>query len=130
MDRKGVEKGSAVRSKSHRGRKRLGASAPKSERVIEPKKVRAGIAPVSSTSSDSYSTDEDYAEFLKTYNPQESYTSSSDEIDVDYAKFLKTYDPQEVYPLVSSPREGKSNIILESKRKETPKSPKVASDYD
>jgi hypothetical protein len=97
---------------------------------IEPKKVRAGIVPVSPISSDSYSTDEDYAEFLKTYDPQESYTSSSDEIDADYAEFLKTYDPQEVYPRVSSPREGKSNAMLESKEKETPKSPKVASDSD
>jgi hypothetical protein len=130
MDRKGVEKGFAVRSKSHRGRKKLGASAPKLERVIEPKKVRAGTVPVSPNSSDSYSTDEDYAEFLKTYDPQESYTSSSDEIDADYAEFLKTYDPQEVYPRVSSPREGKSNAMLESKEKETPKSPKVASDSD
>jgi hypothetical protein len=130
MERKDMAKGFAMRSKSQRGKKKLGKSAPKPKRVVEPRKAKAGNAPVSSDSSDSYSTDEDYAEFLKTYDPQESRSSSSDEIDTDYAEFLKTYDPQEFYPRVSSSDEGKSNITEDSKRKEIPKPSRAVSDSD
>ncbi|KAK2427736.1 hypothetical protein QL285_026298 [Trifolium repens] len=64
-------KGFAVRSKPQRGRKKLGASVPKTKRVVEPRRVEAKSAPASLDSSSSYSTDEDYAEFLKTHDPQE-----------------------------------------------------------
>jgi hypothetical protein len=62
---------------------------------------------------------------LKTYNPDESYFSGSDEIDADYAEFLKTYDPQEWYPC-NPPfgEEGGSQITVESAAK-APKSSKV-----
>jgi hypothetical protein len=130
MERKDMAKGFAMRSKSQRGKKKLGKSAPKSKWVVEPRKAKAGNAPVSSDSSDSYSTDEDYAEFLKTYDPQESRSSSSEEIDADYAEFLKTYDPQEFYPRVSSSDEGKSNITEDSKRKEIPNPSRAVSDSD
>jgi hypothetical protein len=41
--------------------------------------------PQDSSSSDDI--DEDYAEFLKTYVPEE-------DVDEDYAEFLRTHDPQ------------------------------------
>ncbi|KAK2374072.1 hypothetical protein QL285_075060 [Trifolium repens] len=123
-------KGFAVRSKSQRGRKKLGMSAPKPKRVVEPRRAKARNAPVSLDSSGSCSTDEDYAEFLKTYDPQESRSSSSDEIDADYAEFLKTYDPQDVYPQVSSSDEGKSNVTEGSKREEILKPSRAVSDSD
>jgi hypothetical protein len=130
MERKDMVKGSAARSNPRRGRKNLGTSVPKTKRVVEPKRVEVKSAPVSFDSSSSYSTDEDYAEFLKTYNPQESHSSSSDEIDADYAEFLKTYNPQEVYPRVSSSDEGKSDIAEGSGREETSRPSKEVSDSD
>jgi hypothetical protein len=130
MERKDMVKGFAVRSKSQRGRKKLGMSAPKPKWVVEPRRAKARNAPVSLDSSSSYSTDEDYAEFLKTYDPQESRSSSSDEIDADYAEFLKTYDPQEVYPQVSSSDEEKSNVTEGSKREEILKPSRAVSDSD
>jgi hypothetical protein len=130
MERKDMVKGSAARSNPRRGRKNLGTSVPKTKRVVEPKRVEVKSAPVSFDSSSSYSTDEDYAEFLKTYNPQESRSSSSDEIDVDYAEFLKTYNPQEVYPRVSSSDEGKSNVTERSEREKMLRPSKAVSDSD
>jgi hypothetical protein len=44
--------------------------------------------PQDSSSSDDI--DEDYAEFLKTYVPEE-------DVDEDYAEFLRTHDPQKFY---------------------------------
>jgi hypothetical protein len=125
MERKDMVKGFAVRSKSQRGRKKLGMSAPKPKWVVEPRRAKARNAPVSLDSSSSYSTDEDYAEFLKTYDPQESRSSSSDEIDADYAEFLKTYNPQ-----VSSSDEGKANVTKGSKREKILKPSKAVSDSD
>jgi hypothetical protein len=93
MEKKDMVKGLAVRSKPQRGLKKLGASASKTKRAIEPRRVEVRNSPVSLGSSSSYSTDEDYAEFLKTYDPQDLRSSSSDEIDADYAEFLKTYNP-------------------------------------
>jgi hypothetical protein len=130
MERKDMVKGFAVRSKPQRGRKNSGTSDPKTKRVVEPRRVEAKSAPASSDSSSSYSTDEDYAEFLKTYDPQESRSSSSDEIDVDYAEFLKTYNPQEVYPRVSSSDEGKSNVTERSEREKMLRPSKAVSDSD
>jgi hypothetical protein len=98
MERKNMEKKVVVRSKPREGTKRLGALVFKSKRAVGSKKVRARVVPASPVSSGSDKTDEDYAEFLKTCDPQESYSSSSDEIDADYDEFLKTYDPQESYP--------------------------------
>jgi hypothetical protein len=130
MEKKDMVKGLAVRSKPQRGRKKLGASASKTKRAIEPRRVEVRNSPVSLGSSSSYSTDEDYAEFLKTYDPQDSRSSSSDEIDADYAEFLKTYNPQEVYPQVFSSDEEKTNVAEGSKREKILKPSKAVSDSD
>jgi hypothetical protein len=127
MERKNMEKKVAVRSKPREGTKRLGALVFKSKRAVGSKKVRARVVPASPGSSGSYKTNEDYAEFLKTYDPQESYYSSSDEIDADYDEFLKTYDPQESYPQASSPGEGGGSQITEESSKEVTKSVRAKS---
>jgi hypothetical protein len=125
MDRKNMDASAVTRSKSQRGGKKLETSVSGSKRVVQPRKNKIRDVLVPSDSSESYSADEDYVEFLKTYNGDESYSSGSDEIDADYAEFLKTYDPQESYPCnpPSGEEEG-SHIIVESKVK-TPKSLKV-----
>jgi hypothetical protein len=76
----------------------LEGSTSSSRRTTEPKKVVVKAIPI----------------------PPDS--SSSNEIDEDYAKFLKTYDPQEFYPsgYVSGEDDG-SQITVESKEK-APKS--------
>jgi hypothetical protein len=59
--------------------------------------------PLPQDSSSSDEIDGDYAEFLKTYRPEEFYppgaipqdSSSSDDLDEDYVEFLRTYNPQE-----------------------------------
>jgi hypothetical protein len=73
MERESTEKNVVVRSKSQKGKKKFDASASKSRRASGSKKVRAKDIPASPDSSGSNRTDEDYAEFLKTYDPQESY---------------------------------------------------------
>jgi hypothetical protein len=102
MEKKGVSAGVVTRSKSQRGKKASEPPSLKSRRVSKPRKSKARSVPSPSVLSDSYSVDEDYVEFLKTYKPHDGYSSGSDEIDADYAEFLKTYDPQEFYPGVSS----------------------------
>jgi hypothetical protein len=76
----------------------------KSRRTNESKKVKAKDFPASPDSSSSEKTDEDYAEFLKTYDPQESYPYDS-----------------------SSGEEDESQITVESQKK-MPKSLKAKSD--
>jgi hypothetical protein len=100
MDRKNTKKNVAGRSKSQKEKKKLEVSASKSRRTNESKKVNAKSILVSPSSS------------------------SSDDIDEDYTEFLKTYDPQEYYPYGSPSRDDGSQITVESKAK-TPKSLKV-----
>jgi hypothetical protein len=102
MERKNMGAGVVTRSQSQRGKKKLKPPVSKPKLVARPQKSKARDVPALSDSSGSYSADEDYVEFLKTYKPCDGYSSSSDEIDEDYAEFLKTYDPQESYPGVSS----------------------------
>jgi hypothetical protein len=46
-------------------------------------------------------------------------TSSSDDIDEDYAVFLKTYNPQEFYPSgYTSEEDGGSQFTVETKGKD------------
>jgi hypothetical protein len=101
MDRKNTKKSVVARSKSQKGKKKLEVSASKSRRTNESKRVKANDNPASPDSSSSDKTGEDYAEFMKTYDPQESYP----------------------YDLPSGEEEG-SQITVESKAK-TPKSLKV-----
>jgi hypothetical protein len=69
MDRKNTKKSVVERSKSQKGKKKLEVSTSKSRRTTDPKRVKAEDIPDSSDSSSSVETDEDYAEFWKTYNP-------------------------------------------------------------
>ena len=95
-----------------------------------PRKGKARSIPSPSVSSDSYSADEDYVEFLKTYKPHDGYSSGSDEIDEDYAEFLKAYDPQESYPGASSFDEAQVRCEGVSKEKEMSAPSKTAADLD
>jgi hypothetical protein len=105
MERKNATKSVlATRSKSQKGRKKLEVSASKSRRTNESKKVKAKGIPTSPDSSSSGKTNEDYIEFLKTYDPRESYPYDS-----------------------PSREEDGSQITVESQKK-TPKSLKVESD--
>jgi hypothetical protein len=128
MEKKGVSAGIVTRSKSHRGKKVLEPPVLKSRRVSKPRKSKARSIPAPLVSSDSYSADEDYVEFLKMYKPCDGYSSGSDEIDADYAEFLKTYNPQEFYPGVSSSDEGK--VKHKEKEKEVSEPSKTAADLD
>jgi hypothetical protein len=118
MDRKNAKKTVVERSKSQKGKKKLGVSTSGSRRISDPKRVKAEDIPNSADSSSSVETDEDYAEFLKTYNPQESCSSDSDKTDEDYAEFLKTHVPEESYPYESGSREEEgSRVTVDSPRK-------------
>jgi hypothetical protein len=69
MDRKNTKKSVVERSKSQKGKKKLEVSTSRSRRTNDTKRVKAEDIPDSSDSSSFVETDEDYAEFLKTYNP-------------------------------------------------------------
>ncbi|KAK2362850.1 hypothetical protein QL285_087879 [Trifolium repens] len=73
MDRKNPKKIVAKGSKSQKGKKTLEASASLSRRTTVSRKVKAKHPSVSPSSSSSDDIDEDYAEFLKTYVPEEFY---------------------------------------------------------
>jgi hypothetical protein len=77
MDRNNTKNSVVEKSKSHKGKKKLDASASKSRRTNASKKIKAKTIVVLSSSSSSDDTDEDYAEFLKTYDPQEYYPYDS-----------------------------------------------------
>ncbi|MCH84265.1 hypothetical protein A2U01_0005096 [Trifolium medium] len=65
-------------------------------------------------SSDSDEFDPDWAEFLKTYKPEDeslNSSSASDKTDSDYAEFLRTYNPEESW---DSDQEN-SQVTVESK---------------
>jgi hypothetical protein len=128
MERKNMGADVVTRSKSQQGKKKLKPPVSKLKRVARPKKSKARDVPALSDSSGSYSADEDYVEFLKTYKPCDGYSSGSDEIDADYAEFLKTYNPQEFYPGVSSSDEGK--VKHKGKEKEVSEPSKTAADLD
>jgi hypothetical protein len=94
MARKNAKKSVAAELKTQRGKKKLEGSTSTSRRTHDPKKAKAKDIPILPDSS------------------------SSDEIDEDYAEFLKTYDPQESYPYGSaSGKDDGSQITVESKKK-------------
>ncbi|KAK2356124.1 hypothetical protein QL285_093479 [Trifolium repens] len=116
MDKKNMKMNPIERSKSLKGKKKLRASTSRPKRTSGPKRVKAEVIPNSSGSSGSVEADEDYVEFLKTYNPQES--SDSDKTDEDYAEFLRTYVPEESFPYESgSGEEEGSRVTVESPKK-------------
>ncbi|KAK2451990.1 hypothetical protein QL285_010995 [Trifolium repens] len=73
MDRSGTKKHDVGKPKTRPEKKRTGTSASKPPRANASRKARAKSAPVSPSSSSSEDIDEDYAEFLKTYVPEEFY---------------------------------------------------------
>jgi hypothetical protein len=73
MARRKAKKSTVAESKTQRGKKKLEGSTSVSRRINDPKKVKLKNIPLPSDSSSSDDIDEDYAEFLKTYDPQESY---------------------------------------------------------
>ncbi|KAK2381880.1 hypothetical protein QL285_069456 [Trifolium repens] len=101
MDRNSSKKNVIERSKSHKGKKKLDASASKSRRTNASRKVKAKSPPVSPSSS------------------------SSDDIDEDYAEFLRTYVPEEFYAYGSPPQEEEGSQITVESATKTPKFSKV-----
>ncbi|KAK2444516.1 hypothetical protein QL285_015540 [Trifolium repens] len=73
MDKSDNKKRSVGKPKTRPGKKKTGASASKPPRTNASGKARAKNAPVLPSSSSSEDIDEDYAEFLKTYVPEEFY---------------------------------------------------------
>jgi hypothetical protein len=126
MARKSSRKSPVAESRAQKGKKKLEGSTSRSKRTNDPKEVKLKNLPLPQDSSSSDDIDGDYAEFLKTYRPQEFYpngaipqdSSSSDDVDEDYAEFLRTYNPQEFYPSgYTSEEDGGSQITAESKVK-------------
>ncbi|KAK2427336.1 hypothetical protein QL285_025920 [Trifolium repens] len=101
MDRSNTMKNVVGKSKSQRGKKKIDASASKPPRSKALRKVKAKNVPVSPSSS------------------------SSDDIDEDYAEFLKTYVPEEFYVYGPSPSVGEGSQITVESAARTPKSSKV-----
>ncbi|KAK2389043.1 hypothetical protein QL285_062668 [Trifolium repens] len=101
MDRKNPKKIVAKGSKSQKGKKTLEASASLSRRTTVSRKVKAKHPSVSPRSS------------------------SSDDIDEDYAEFLKTYVPEEFYAYEPSPLKDEGSQITVEPAARTPKSSKV-----
>ncbi|KAK2450556.1 hypothetical protein QL285_009669 [Trifolium repens] len=124
MEKKGASAGIATKFKSQRGKKISESSVSKPRRVSKPRKSKAKSVPAPSVSSDSYSPDEDYVEFLKTYKSHDGYSSGSDEIDEDYAEFLKTYVPEESY---SDEVQVQCEGVLQEKKVSAPS--KTAADF-
>ena len=77
MDRSNTKKNVVEKSESQRGKKKSDVSGSRPQRANAPKKVKAKRIPVSPSSSSSDDIDEDYAEFLKTYVPEEFYVYGS-----------------------------------------------------
>ncbi|WJX66035.1 hypothetical protein P8452_50630 [Trifolium repens] len=71
MDKSDNKKCVAGRPKTRLAKKKNGASSSKAPRGKAARKARAKDAPVLPSSSSSEDIDEDYAEFLKTYVPEE-----------------------------------------------------------
>ncbi|PNX74105.1 hypothetical protein L195_g030017 [Trifolium pratense] len=89
MGRKKTQKKVSQEEKTQKGNKKGETSSSRCTK--ESKEVKVEAVVVSSDSSSSEEIDEEYAEFLKTYNPQEFYpaTSSSDGED----RVVETADP-------------------------------------
>ena len=126
MARKSSKKSTVAESSALKGKKKLGEPSRRSRRVQDLKEAKLKNPRLPQDSSSSDDIDGDYAEFLKTYRPEEYYppgvtpqnTSSSGDVDEDYAEFLRTHNPQEFYTSgYSSEEDGGSQITAESKVK-------------
>jgi hypothetical protein len=107
MARKSARKTVATGSRTQKGRKNLGEPSSRLQRLNGPKGVKAKNPPLPQDSSSSDDIDEDYAEFLKTYVPEE-------DVDEDYAEFLRTHDPQKFYHTgYSSEGDGASQVTTQ-----------------
>ncbi|KAK2411622.1 hypothetical protein QL285_046882 [Trifolium repens] len=73
MDRSDNKKRAVGKPKTRPVKKKTGASSSKAPRTKASGKARAKSTPVLPSSSSSEDIDEDYAEFLKTYVPEEFY---------------------------------------------------------
>lgn len=104
MEGKDLEKGVVTRSKSQNQKKEMKASASNPRRAPKLKRMKT-----------------------RTNVPAPPDSPDSNETDEDYREFLKTYDPQDTYPLSShSGEEAESQITVESGEK-TPQSSKMKS---
>jgi hypothetical protein len=126
MARKSSKKTTVAESSALKGKKTLGEPSRRSRRVQELKEATLKNPRLPQDSSSSDEIDEDYAEFLKTYRPEEDYppvvvlqdSSSSDYVDEDYAEFLRTHNPQEFYHSgYTSEEENGSQVTVEPKMK-------------
>jgi hypothetical protein len=133
MARKSSKKGNVAESSTLKGKKKLGEPSRRSRRVQDLKEAMLKNPRLPRDSSSSDEIDEDYAEFLKTYRPEEDFpsvvvlsdSSSSDYVDEDYAEFLRTHNPQEFYHSgYTSEEEDGSQVTVEPKAK-VAKSPRV-----
>jgi hypothetical protein len=70
MARKSSKRSTAVVSKTQRGKKKLEGSTSQTTRARDSKTVKPKNPPLPQDSSSSDDIDEDYAEFLRTYNPR------------------------------------------------------------
>jgi hypothetical protein len=75
MARKNSRKSTVAELRTQSGKKKLGGSTLKSKHANDLKKIKVKNPPLPQDSSSSDDIDEDYAEFLRTYNPQEFYPS-------------------------------------------------------
>jgi hypothetical protein len=75
MARKSFRKNVVANSNASKGKKKLGEPSRRSKRVQELKEAALKNPRLPQDSSSSDEIDEDYAEFLKTHNPQEFYHS-------------------------------------------------------
>jgi hypothetical protein len=71
MARKSSRRSTAADLKTQKGKKKTEGLTSQTVRVQDSKKVKPKNLPLPQDSSSSDDIDEDYAEFLKTYNPQE-----------------------------------------------------------
>jgi hypothetical protein len=133
MARKSSKKGNVAESSTLKEKKKLGEPSRRSRRVQDLKEAMLKNPRLPQDSSSSDEIDEDYAEFLKTYRPEEDFpsvvvpsdSSSSDYVDEDYAEFLRTHNPQEFYHSgYTSEEEDGSQVTVEPKVK-VAKSPRV-----
>jgi hypothetical protein len=133
MARKNSKKNVVANSNVSQGKKKLGEPSRRSVRLQELKKVALENPRLPQDSSSSDEIDEDYAEFLKTYRPEEDFpsvvvlsdSSSSDYVDEDYAEFLRTHDPQKFYHTGYTSEEGDDSSVTVEPKVGVAKSPKA-----
>jgi hypothetical protein len=133
MARKSFRKNVVANSNASKGKKKLGEPSRRSTRIQELKKVALENPRLPQDSSSSDEIDEDYAEFLKTYRPEEDFpsvvvlsdSSSSDYVDEDYAEFLRTHDPQRFYHTGYTSEEGDDSSVTVEPKVGVAKSPQA-----